>query len=134
MPISDEDKLFAELWKEQSKILLQATSFIPLIQIAIMAAWYTLLKDQQISLAQIVALGGAVVMLLATIYMIRTVQYVGYFRSKIDGLDGLLSGMPRTVWGLTGRFACLSPPILFIPLNLFLACYAVRIAFPKVIP
>jgi hypothetical protein len=106
-----EEEFFADLWMRQSDILLKATSFMPVVELAVLAAWYGLVKDRQILMARFVAIAGAAVMVLASIYMGRTVQYVSFFRKK---MGSLMKAAPKGWFGL-GRYACLAVPVFCIP-------------------
>jgi hypothetical protein len=107
--------LFADLWIEQSDILLRGVSLVPLVQAAILAGWYALKRDGQDVLATAAAASGALVMILATIYLARTVQYVAYFR---DRMGPLIESVP-TGW-VNGKRACLLVPVLCLLANLTL--------------
>ena len=116
MTVSDEDKLFADMWMKQKDLFLRFVSFVPLIEIAILASWFPLARDKREILAQTILLGGAVVMVAATVMMWRIIQYVSYFRSK---LDRFLVGMPDTLF--TSRRVGLTIPLLCIITNIVLA-------------
>jgi len=119
-----EEEFFADLWMRQSEILFKSTSFLPVVELAVLVAWYALIKDEHIIMARLVAIAGAFVMGLISIYMGRCVQYVSFFRKK---MGALMKDSPKAWFGL-GRYACLTIPVLCIPINIAVAYYTTSVA------
>ena len=122
MPISDEDKFFADLWVKQYDIFFRIVSLVPLGELAILAGWYTLMKDGHTRLAQGMAMLGAFVMIVAWASLRRTTRYIRYFRKK---LEPLLEGAPPV--SIKGRWIGTLLPIAFTLLNLVLASGKIEI-------
>ena len=91
MAVTDEDKLFADMWMKQKEIFFRYISFIPVVEIAVLASWFGLIKDRRSGLAQITLVCGAFVMLIASVMIWRSTQYVSYFRNKISHLFSEMS-------------------------------------------
>jgi len=95
--MSEDEKLYVDLWVKQSDLFLKLVALVPVVELAIVASWYTLMKDGNSTPAQWVAALGALVMAAATIILWRTTQYIGHFRSQISRL------LPASQHGITGR-------------------------------
>lgn len=76
LSISEEEKIYADMWMKQKDLFLRFVSFVPLIEIAILASWFALTRDGRPFAAQLLMIGGAFVMGAAWLMMWRIVQYV----------------------------------------------------------
>jgi len=119
--MSEDEKLYVDLWVKQSDLFLKLVALVPVVELAIVASWYTLMKDGNSTPAQWVAALGALVMAAATIILWRTTQYIGHFRSQISRL------LPASQHGITGRSVGLFLPALCVAINMFLATGCVTI-------
>ena len=122
--LSEEDKLYAELWSKQSDIFLKLVTLIPVAELAITASWYALMGAGHPRTAHWVAVIGVLVMGAAFVFLRSTAEYISHFRSKISRL------LPyQTQKSLTGRYVGLFLPALCGLINFILIF--VRIS-PKV--
>ncbi len=114
--VSDQDKLFADLWMKQSDLFLKLAALIPVLELAILAGWYGLMRDDQPELARWAALLGTFVMLVALVILWRASLRIRHFRDK---LGELLAGLPRST--LTGRGTAICLPAVCAIVNIILS-------------
>jgi divalent metal cation (Fe/Co/Zn/Cd) transporter len=114
--VSEETKLFTDMWLRQSDLFLKLAALVPVLEITILAGWYALIKDDQPVLAIGIAWLGAIVMALALLILWRAGRRVLHFRLKIGEL---LTGLPRAV--VTGRWTAVALPAVGLAVNLSLA-------------
>jgi hypothetical protein len=117
----DELRFYTDLWVKQSDLFLKLLALDPLLELAILASWYSLMKDGQLAFAQYSAGFGAVVLIGATVILYRTARYIGHFREKIQASLPLLNTV------LTGRNVAIVIPFLCIVGNLYLATGRVQL-------
>jgi hypothetical protein len=123
--MSEDDKLYADLWVKQSDLFLKLVALVPVVELGITASCYTLMNASHPKTAQWVAVVGVLVMGAAFIILRRTTDYIGHFRNKITHLLPVV-----TESQLTGRKVGLFLPGLCIIINLVLATGYVKFLPP----
>lgn len=113
--VSEDEKLFADLWMKQIDLFLRIVAVIPIAEFGLLVGWYKLISDGQSALARMAALLGVVVMLMIWAILHRTVRYIRYFRSKIESLAGGPS--PTLVSRWIGTYL----PVICVIVNVILA-------------
>jgi hypothetical protein len=102
----DDEKLYADLWMKLSDQFWKHVSLLPVVQLAVLASWYTMLKDLHLCLALGSLAFGAIVMAVGFALLYRTTEYIRHFRNKIARH---LAGVPEP-WFKGERLACWCQP------------------------
>lgn len=92
-------RILVDLWMKQSELFWKVTFATPLIEIAVLTAWYNVWKTCNLSLSQVALAMGIFIMGVQMLILWRHAQYLNTFR---QAADSLIPRVPRALLGLTG--------------------------------
>ena len=116
-----KDLTAIELYMRQSEFMWRFQQTVALVEAGVFSGWYVLYKDQYPFLAIALLTVGIVILIILTLIIHRTSQYLNAFRKQ--ALEELPESLPKPVLRIKSYLIAVAIPLLLIIFNFLLAIW-----------